>query len=382
MADLTGKRIGLLTSSISRLGGGVFEAVASQAELIRRYGGEAVIFGLHDRHTDDDRARFAPSRVVAARVTGPPMIGYAPELTEHLVAADLDLLHLHGIWMYPSRAGALWARTTGRPYIVSPHGMLDPWITARGRLKKAAARIGYERGSWRRARALHALTPREAADIARESGRNDSVVIANAGPPAEPAPVTPRTPHFVYLGRIHPKKNIGALMTAWRDNVAALGAAGARLTIAGWGEDDHVAELEADLAGAPSSIAFAGPVFGAEKDALLRGARLLVLPSHSEGLPMVILEAWAKGTPTLMTAECNLPEGFSAGAAIECGHDAASIGPLLLRAASMPDGDWLAMGRAAHGLASGPFSRETIETRWAETYGAYIAGGSANGVRR
>lgn len=382
MVDLTGKRIGLLTSSVSRLGGGVFEAVVSQAELIRRCGGETVIFGLEDRYTDDDRARFEPSRVVAARVAGPSMVGYAPGLLGELVAADLDLLHLHGIWMYPSRAGAMWARMTDRPYIVSPHGMLDPWITARGRLKKAVARIGYERESWRRASALHALTEREATDVARESGRLDSVVIANAGPPAEPAPTAPRAPHFVYLGRIHPKKNIGALVAAWRENAALLEATGARLTIAGWGEDGHVAEFKTRLAGSPPSVAFAGPVFGAEKDALLRDARFLVLPSHSEGLPMVVLEAWARATPTLMTGECNLPEGFTARAAIDCGYDAASIGPLLVRAATMPDADWLAMGRAAHGLASGPFSRETIETRWAETYATYIAEGSDNGVIR
>jgi poly(glycerol-phosphate) alpha-glucosyltransferase len=41
--------------------------------------------------------------------------------------------------MYPSRAGLQWARRTGKPYLISPHGMLDPWITGRGRAKKALA---------------------------------------------------------------------------------------------------------------------------------------------------------------------------------------------------------------------------------------------------
>lgn len=373
-ASLSGLRIGLLTASASRLGGGVFEAVVNHAAMIRECGGEAVIFGLADRHALDDRQRFAPSLVTHARVSGPAQVGYSPELLQQLLAADLDVLHLHGIWMYPSRAGMLWARRTGRPYVISPHGMLDPWITARGKAKKAIARVGYERASWRAASVLHALTAREAADIARESARGDSIVIPNAGPPALAAPAAPRRPAFVYLGRIHPKKNIDALVAAWRDAAPSLEAAGASLTIAGWGEDEHVAQLHAALANAPASIRFVGPVYGEEKARLLEEARFLVLPSHSEGLPMVILEAWAAAVPAIMTSECNLPEGFAAGAAIECGYTAQALAPLLVQAATMEGEAWLAMARAAQGLATGTFDAGAVAATWADCYRGLVAG--------
>ncbi|MGN6497098.1 MAG: glycosyltransferase, partial [Tsuneonella sp.] len=294
-SPLAGKRIGLLTAFASRRNGGVFEAVVQQAAIIRALGGEPHVFALADPDAAADRHRFEHASVSLARVVGPAQIGFAPELTSMMVAAGLDLLHLHGIWMYPSAAGAQWARRTGRPYVVSPHGMLDPWITARGRGKKALARIGYERASWRAAARLHALTPREAGDIERETGRSDAVVIPNAGPPAEPPGIAPREPRLLYLGRIHPKKNIGALIAAWRSLAAADALGDAILTIAGWGADEDVAALKAELAGAPASIRFAGPLFGADKAAAFREARFFVLPSHSEGLPMVVLEAWAAG---------------------------------------------------------------------------------------
>ncbi len=103
---LSGKRIGLLTASASRLGGGVFEAVVIQADLIRSLGGEPVIVALADRFSAEDRPRFGASEVIHVPVRGPAQIGYAPQLIEALLAARLDCLHLHGIWMssIPRRA--------------------------------------------------------------------------------------------------------------------------------------------------------------------------------------------------------------------------------------------------------------------------------------
>ena len=367
--SLAGKRIGLLTASASRLGGGVFEAVVAQAQLLRDLGAEPVIFALRDEHSRSDASRFAGAELYHADVLGPAFFGYAPGLGGLLDAARLDLLHLHGIWMYPSQAGSAWAARSGKPYVISPHGMLDPWITGRGQWKKALARCGYERRGWQRAAAFHALTGAEAADIARESGRTDSLVIANAGPSPAPPPTTPRAPIALYLGRIHPKKNIGALISAWSELEQSKSMpAGARLVIAGWGDAADVADLENALSGAPSSVTFVGPKFGADKARLLADARFMVLPSHSEGLPMAILEAWAAGTPTLMTRACNLPEGFAEGAAIEVGTAATDLAPHLLRALTMQEREWLAMATAAQRLAADRFSSGAIAARWEAAY--------------
>jgi poly(glycerol-phosphate) alpha-glucosyltransferase len=338
--------------------------------MIRTHGGEAVIFALADDHSTADGPRLAPSAVHLHAISGPAQIGYAPELMASLLAADLDCLHLHGIWMYPSRAGGRWAQLTGRPYVISPHGMLDPWITARGRLKKALARTGYERASWRAARAFHALTASEAADIRRETARDEIVVIPNAGPAVAPFDDFARAPHVVYIGRIHSKKNLLALVAAWR--LAAL-PPNSRLTIAGWGEPQDVTALKAAIGETADGIGFAGPVFGAAKQALLGAARFVILPSLSEGLPMAILEGWAAGSPAIMTVACNLPEGPAAGAALICNPDAASIAQALTQALHLGEPDWRAMAGAARALAAGPFAAETMAARWAEAYRALMA---------
>jgi poly(glycerol-phosphate) alpha-glucosyltransferase len=364
-ARLAGKRIGLLTASASRLGGGVFEAVVNQARLIGSLGGEPLIFALEDAHSGTDAPRFGNARLSFSAVRGPRQIGFAPDLLSRLLAAELDILHLHGIWMYPSRAGLAWARATGGRYIVSPHGMLDSWITARGQWKKALARAGYERASWRAAWAMHALTASEADDIRRESGRADSLVIPNPAPPLSPALPADRRLQVLYIGRIHPKKNLLALVEGWRQ--AGLPAA-AELVIAGWGDSVDVAALEAAVAAAGPQVRFVGPVYDGQKQALLEQSRFTILPSFGEGLPMAVLEGWSAGAPAILSANCNLPEGFAAGAAIECGHSPQAIAAALETALCVEAGRWQAMSRAALDLASGPFGADRVAAQWAAAY--------------
>jgi glycosyltransferase involved in cell wall biosynthesis len=361
---LAGLHIALLTSWASHLGGGVASAVWQQARMIRDAGGRVTIVALADDGGGVPEEQGIT--LLTAPVSGPRQIGYAPDLAARLDAAAPDILHLHGIWMYPSYAGTAWARRTGRPYLVSPHGMLDPWITARGRVKKAVARLVYEQDSWQRATALHALTRDEAADIAREAGANRPVlVIPNAGPEVTATPAGNRPQHVLYLGRIHPKKNLDALLAAW---AAADLPAGAELHIAGWGDAADMPAFHQALAAAPPSVHFHGAVHGEEKAALLAGARWMILPSHSEGLPMALLESWAAGTPTIMTPACHLPEGIEAGAALPCGTDTPSITGAIERALRMDDADWQRMSDAALALARGRFSPAAVTRSWVDAY--------------
>jgi poly(glycerol-phosphate) alpha-glucosyltransferase len=149
---------------------------------------------------------------------------------------------------------------------------------------------------------------------------------------------------------------------------------GARLKIAGWGDRADVAALTQAVDASGGRVEFLGPVFGEAKQALLDEARFVVLPSHSEGLPMAILEAWANGVPTIMTRECNLPEGFTSGASLECGFETDAIADGLARAFALTEEQWGAMADAALGLARGRFSAQAVAAQWGETYGLAMAG--------
>ena len=364
----------MLSSWLSRRNGGVFEAVVAQAKMLAALGAEPVLVGLNDDDSAADVWRLDGFETHCVEPSGPAALAFAPDLDGALREARLDLLHLHGIWQYPSHPAGDWAKVTGRPLVISPHGMLDPWITRRNAWKKHLARLLWERGSWRSAAAFHALTDAEAQDIAHETGGARIATIPNPAPPLTAPSDFPRGPNVLYLGRIHEKKNIAALVAAWLEVRGRL-PEDATLTIAGWGDDAGIELLERTLGERPEAgIAFVGAAFGSQKAALMDMARFCILPSHSEGLPMAMLEAWSAGVPTIMTEHCHLPEGFAAGAALACGTSRGSIGEALITALALPEPRWQAMSDAARALASGPFAPHTVAAKWETLYAALLEG--------
>ncbi len=83
---------------------------------------------------------------------------------------------------------------------------------------------------------------------------------------------------------------------------------------------------------------------------------------------MAILEAWAAATPTLMSEACNLPEGFSGGAAFDTGMEGDSIAGAFRRAFALPEPDWQSMSAAAQWLARTRFSAGSVAAQWVAIY--------------
>ena len=105
-------------------------------------------------------------------------------------------------------------------------------------------------------------------------------------------------------------------------------------------------------------------------------ADAFILPSFSEGLPMVVLEAWAYGKPVLMTAECNLPEGFAAEAAIKISTEVGGISEGLRTLTSASGSALAAVGDRGHRLVQERFTWGTIAEQVKSTYEWMLGGGT------
>jgi glycosyltransferase involved in cell wall biosynthesis len=247
----------------------------------------------------------------------PPMAWVATGARALRAVKTADVVHLHGLWT-PSTWITGWTAALARtPFVVTPHGMLDPWALRRSRWKKAASATVFEGPIVSRAACIHVLCASELR-AARAFGCPGSIAVIppgiDEGLLSERCDPRQDEPYVLFLGRLHPKKGIGILIRAFA--ATRRRHPGWRLVIAGPDEIGHRAELEAVSRGmgVADAVSFPGAVHGREKLALLLGASLFALTSQSEGLPVAVLEAMACGVPVLISRQCNLEGVSEAGA--------------------------------------------------------------------
>ena len=377
-------RVGFLVGSISREAGGLFQSVRGLAKAVASTNADVRVFGIRDQQSAVDLQEWRPLSVQTFR----PQIrawGYSNQLVPAMLDSELDILSVHGLWKYCSVGSHRWHQRTGRPYVVHPHGMLEPWAVRNARWKKRIAAALYENQHLRGAACLRALSEAEALSIRSYGLSNPICVIPNGidlpdlrESNAKTQSANPKT--LLYLGRLHPKKNISNLIRAWNETFKSQRGGGDRwvLAIAGWDQGGYEAQLRqltTDL-GLLTSVIFLGPQFGADKSKCYHSCDAFILPSLSEGLPMAVLEAWAHAKPVLMTPECNLPEGFEANAALRIGKAAEEIAAGLKVLREMSDDDRSQMGNRGRALVATRFSWPRIGEQMRRVYEWMLGGGS------
>lgn len=199
------------------------------------------------------------------------------------------IVELHGDW-----------RTATRYYGSGARGLLSPLAD---RLAEVAVR---------RADAVRAVSP-FTGDLARRLGVEPAATfhtyteigafVANAVAPL------PERPRLAFVGVLERYKNIDGLAEAWR--LAAPRLPGVSLELVGSGRrTDVVRNLVADL---PDQTIWHPRLEPAEVAALLDRSWALVLPSFSEGLPRVAIEALARGRPIVGSDAGGIPNAVSDG---------------------------------------------------------------------
>jgi poly(glycerol-phosphate) alpha-glucosyltransferase len=360
----------------SRQAGGLHETVSGLAQALQAKtpdAPEVSAIGVWDDHFAADRHAWkCPINVLPRSPWTPRKLLHAPGMLPFLLAEEASVVFCHGLWSHHNRVVHQWARRTGRPYIIVPHGMLDSVDLQKSRLQKWAARKWYMDALFRGAAAFRAISQSEADSIRAFGVRAPICLIPNGMglPPAgraEPPPWRQALPAnarvLFYIGRINPKKGLPALIEAWAQVGNGDPAADAwHLVIAGWDQDGHEAQLQAQVErlALGRTVHFVGPLFHAAKDAAFRNAEAFVLPSKSEGLPTVVLEAWAYELPVLMTPQCNLPEGFAAGAAVRMETQADAIAAGLRQLFHMSEAERREMAVKGRNLVATRFAWSTV----------------------
>jgi glycosyltransferase involved in cell wall biosynthesis len=344
-----------LVSSVDPRGGGVIAGITALTRSRAAAGDRTTVVSL-----DDSRAFNADAFPFTWIGLGPGWgrYGYAPAFRRWLDrhASDYDAVIVNGLWQYHGQAAWRSLTRQGIPYLVFPHGMLDPWFARHYPLKHLKKKLfwHFEHRLLRDAAAVCFTCERErvaARDVFRPYQVRESVVGYGIDDPpaADPAqlaafmrmvPAAAGKRIILFLSRLHEKKGCDLLIKAFAEVRAH--DTGYHLVMAGPDQEGKQATLQALAAelGIAAQVSWPGMLSGDAKWGAYRSAEAFCLPSHSENFGVVVAEALACDCPVLISDQVNIQDEVTAGNAGLVAPDTVAGTAEMLRR-------WIADGAAA-----------------------------------
>jgi len=374
-------KILVFTYSVTRCAGGVFDAVRDLFinEVFYEHNIKIEIISFLDNYVTEDISKWNGIPIILFKAG--PML-YSKAARNALINADADILHMEGLWRYPQILMGVWKKHRKDPIVCSPHGMLDPYIIqSQGKIKRIISKQFFQ-NSLEGVDCFHALCKKELQDI-RDYGLKQPVAIIPNGVnlPQEDRSYEVRDDkkHLLYLGRLHPKKGIDLLIKAIAEikvhNMTLL--KNWVVDVVGWDHENTKASL-LDLVKKyqlEKNIIFHGGLFEDDKVRMYATSSAYILPSHGEGLPMTVLEAWSWKLPVLMTDYCNLPEGFECDAAIKLDTNVDAVKNGIEKLFQMTDSELKQMGNNGYKLVKNQFTWDMSAKNMSQLYQWLLFGG-------
>jgi len=233
---------------------------------------------------------------------------------------NFDVVHIHSLYRFTSTVAAHYCRRYGVPYILRPHGTLDPFIYHRHRLRKVVYERLLENRNLEKAAAVH-FTAGEEMSLAASLGLKFHGVVIPLGIDlttmtrnrdelretfASEWPKTRGKRIILFLGRLTQKKGLDILIKAF--GRIARNRTDVHLFLAGPDDEGYGKEIRSWLKdeGVLESATFAGMLTGDRKDTAFAAADVFALPSYTENFGFAVIEALAAGVPSVISNKINI----------------------------------------------------------------------------
>ncbi|MGF7046298.1 glycosyltransferase involved in cell wall biosynthesis [Paenibacillus sp. DS2015] len=274
----------------------------------------------------------------------------ARRLRSELKQHKYDIVHIHSLYLFHGAVAAHYCRKYEIPYIVRPHGTLDPFLYHRNRKKKAVVELLFENKNLDYASALHYTTEEEKV-LARPFITHDrSFVVPNglylddyqdkvvAGSFRMKFPETENKKIILFFSRLNFKKGLDLLIDAYatvasmKDDVHLVITGpdneGYGETVKGWIQEKGIGDR----------VTFTGMLTGQEKLQVLKDSDMFVLPSYSENFGISVIEAMICGLPVVISNKVNIFRElieYEAGEVVNC--DSTELAISMMRILDNPD---------------------------------------------
>ncbi len=289
-------------------------------------------------------------------------VAFARELRRLIREELFDLVHAH---IYASAAAATIAVLgTGVPLVVTEHtealwqGRRERWAS-RAIFRRAQHIIAVSGAIRRR------LIERDAVPPERITVIHNAVIPAPDAPPGALPEGLRKGPLVGVVARLQPEKGVADFLKAAARVCAAFPEA--RFLVAGDGPLREVLLALAERLGVDGRVRFLG--YRADARALIGLLDVLVVPSLTEGTPLIVLEAMAAGVPVVASAVGGIPDQIRhdmEGLLVPAG-DPAALGDALLELLQDP-ARARSLGEAGRRRAECEFSHATMVRRIEAVY--------------
>jgi glycosyltransferase involved in cell wall biosynthesis len=238
-------------------------------------------------------------------------VRYCPRRQRHSVSPTLmrllpsymrwaDVVHLTGVYNFPTFPTIWWGRLLKKPLIWSPRGALQRWEgSSRIGLKKVWDFLWYHTAD-RADLTMHVTSEHECRETLTRFRMLRMAMIPNGvDVPAELSRVEREDElRLLFIGRLDPKKGIEALLKACS---LVDSAPPWRLAIAGWGAPEYISQLKEQIhsLGVEGRVEMMGEVLSEAKKKLFESSDVTLVPSHTENFAIVVAEALAHGVPVI-----------------------------------------------------------------------------------
>lgn len=385
-------RICQVVASINEQTGGTAFAVTSLAEVLAHQGICSYLFTLD--YQQCGQQVMTPAVKVhsyhANRITR-YIRGFHPTASRalwELAATELDLIHNHGLWMFPNLYARQSALKNHLPLMISTHGMLNSWSIKFHHFKKCIAWLLYEYKNLLSATVFHATSVEEFLAIRSLGFRQPIAIIPNGVEVEDPMikhekkiltynfPELKNKKWLLFLSRIHPKKGLENLLLSWK--LISEIFDDWHLIIAGPDTSGYQTKLEllATELRLQHRVTFTGMLSAQKKKAALANADLFVLPTYSENFGIAIAEALAYAVPVITTKAAPWEDLLT----YECGwwieNTKSKLAVALTEAMQLSDRERQAMGLRGRNLVKTKYSWESIALEMLRVYRWIIKGGN------
>jgi glycosyltransferase involved in cell wall biosynthesis len=247
-----------------------------------------------------------------------PVLSRSGAAKIHAYVREADIVHVHTLWSPLNLSARYACLRHDRPYVLMPHGMLDPYSLSVKALRKFIYLQLFERRNLASAQRV-IYTTSEEERLARLAGfRLPPGELVPLGASASSTsketlraqflarfPQAVGRPMLLFLGRLHPKKGLDRILNCLPSVKQAV--PNVILVVAGDGDGIYTRQIRKFVSefALDQHVLFAGRLDGELKWAAFAAAELFLLPSRQENFAITVAEAMQMGLPVVISDKVN-----------------------------------------------------------------------------